>query len=65
MSLERRKLLLNQPFINVSNNEFNDCELSQNFDKRGYNNYLSLFVKSCNKKICNNSFWKDLNSIIN
>ena len=65
MRLERRKFLLNQPFINVSTNEFNDYKLSQNFDKRGYKNYLNLFVKCCNKKICDNSFWEDLNSSIN
>ena len=65
MRLERRKFLINQPIINVSTSEFNDYELSQNFDKRGYKNYLNLFVKCCNKKICDNSFWKDLNSIIN
>ena len=61
MRLERRKSLLNQPFINISKNEFKDFKISENFDKRGYKNYLDLFVKCCNRKICDKSFWEDLN----
>ncbi len=65
MRLERRKFLLNQPFINISMNKFNDFKLSQNFDRNGYKNYLKLFVKCCDRKICNKSFWEDLNLNIN
>lgn len=61
MRLERRKSLLNQPFINVSKNEFKDIKISENFDKKGYKNYLDLFVKCCNRKVCDKSFWEDLN----
>ena len=61
MRLERRRFLLNQPFINVSTNEFNDLKLSENFDRKGYDNYLDLFNKCCNRKVCNKSFWEDLN----
>lgn len=65
MRLERRKFLLNQPFINISTKEFNDFKLSQNFDKKGYDKYLNLFVKCCNRKVCVNSFWEDLDSSLN
>ena len=61
MRLERRKFLLNQPFINISNNEFDNFKLSENFDRKGYNNYIDLFIKSCNRKVCDKSYWEDLN----
>ena len=61
MRLERRKFLLNQPFINISNNEFDNFKLSENFDRKGYINYLDLFIKSCNRKVCDKSYWEDLN----
>ncbi len=65
MRLERRKFFLNQSIINVSTTKYKDYKLSQNIDRKGYKNYLNLFVKCCNRKICNNSFWKDLYSCIN
>ena len=65
MRLERRKFFLNQSIINVSTTKYKDYKLSQNIDRKGYKNYLNLFVKCCNRKICNNSFWKDLYLCIN
>ena len=58
MRLERRKFFLNQSIINVSTTKYKDYKLSQNIDRKGYKNYLNLFVKCCNRKICNNSFGK-------
>jgi hypothetical protein len=65
MRLERRKLFLNQPVINISDkSNFMHFVPTNNIDRQGYKKYLNYFIKSCSKKICDKSVWEEVNNSI-